>query len=303
MKFVTSGGAKIHFKVAGEEGAKRTCLLIHGLNANMAFWHPQFVRELGQDRKLVMYDQRGHGYSEIPPTGYTPADLAADAEKVLDAAGVKTPVDLVAHSFGTVTAMQFLKAHPRRVRSVIILDGRLRLLQPESRLGDWKLFDRWRQHFEKAGIHLTPDMDLDFTLPLYFAGANLDQVHKDLALDGFFVPAKGERAATKYRKLLTETSATRDYREQAGITNETLRTIRVPVLALYGTLSPFLQTMQGLAVEVPGCRTGMIDGGGHNFPFMKPAETSAAIRQFWAATENASRFLTMISKAWKKPRA
>lgn len=282
MRFSSRGGVKLHIKLVGEQAGRPACLLIHGLNANMAFWHPQFVRALHEDRNVVMYDQRGHGYSEMPPTGYTPTDLARDAASLLDEVGIDQ-IDLVAHSFGTVVALQFVTLYPQRVRSLVILDGRIRLLQPHARLGDWKLFDQWRQHFEDAGVRLTADMDLDYTLPLYLTGANMELIGDKLARDGFFVPAKGERASAKYRKLLTETTASREFRDQACLTMESLHGTHVPTLAVYGTNSPFQPTLQGLMREIPGCTSALIEGGGHNFPFMKPVETSDAIRTFWKA--------------------
>jgi pimeloyl-ACP methyl ester carboxylesterase len=257
-------------------------LFLHGLNANMAFWHPRLLTHLRQDRRLILQDLRGHGYSEMPPSGYTPANLADDAAAILDAC-MADRAEIVAHSFGSNIALQLLRRHPDRVRSVTLLDARTRLLQPRLRLGDWCLFERWRRNFEAAGIRIDPDWEFDHTLSLKFPAEGLAEACRNLGADGFFVPRLGARAMDKYRKLITGTRAHEEFLDLTGLTVEGLRAIRTPTLLVYGSQSPFLPTRDGLLREIPGCRCEMLEGGGHNFPFMMPDRTAQAIRAFWAA--------------------
>src|SRR5574341_242998 len=167
MQTVLSGSVRLNCRSAGEPESGLPSLFIHGLNTNLAFWHEELLSGLAPGRRLLLYDQRGHGYSDLAPSGYTSADLAGDALAVLDAHGVEC-ADLVAHSFGTTVALQLARLHPERLRTLVLLDGRARLFQPEMKLGEWRQFERWRRHFTAAGIHLSPDLELDFTLPLQF---------------------------------------------------------------------------------------------------------------------------------------
>jgi pimeloyl-ACP methyl ester carboxylesterase len=281
MRTVVNGGVKLNVREAGEaHGAP--VLFIHGLNTNLAFWHEDLLARLAGGRRLLLADLRGHGYSDLAPSGYTSASLAGDALAILDAHGVET-ADVVAHSFGTTVALQLARLHPARVRSLVLLDGRTRLFQADLKLGDWVQFEKWRRHFTAAGIDLSPDLDLDFTLPLRLHGCDLSKVIPGLREDGFFVPATGTRAAEKYRRLLTETTAADDFRDLAGLDHEALAAVRQPALLVYGSASPFLPTRDGLARTLPDCRSEAIDGGGHNFPFLRPKETAAVIRSFWSA--------------------
>ncbi|MGH8549673.1 MAG: alpha/beta fold hydrolase [Methylococcales bacterium] len=254
-------------------------LLIHGLNTNMAFWHPLLVGILGRNRRLAMYDQRGHGYSDLPPTGYTTRDLACDALSVLDAYRIER-ADIIAHSFGSGVALQLARLHPERVRSIVILDGRIRLLQPQLKLEEWPDFDRWRSHLDAVGIPLRSDLDLDFTLPLYLQGGDLSEAGPRLEADGFVVPGSGSRATAKYRRLIGETSAADDFKSNAGLTLQSLRDLCCPVLALYGSRSPFLPTLDGLERELPDCRSELLEIGGHNFPIKFPRQTASVICRF-----------------------
>jgi pimeloyl-ACP methyl ester carboxylesterase len=273
-------GVKLAVRTTGLPPDRRKALLIHGLNTNMAFWHPLLVRRLGERRSLIMYDQRGHGASDLPPRGYTSDELARDAISVLDVCGVHQ-ADVVAHSFGATVALQLVVLFPERVKSLTILDGRTRLLQPELRLRDWCEFDRWRRHFERAGIALDPNLELDFELPLHLDGEAWKLAREGLSADGFFVASGGKRALDKYRRLLTETTAPRDFRSTTGMCLESLRQIAQPVAAIYGSISPYLPTAHALMHEIAQCRLTTMQGGGHNFPFLNPAETSEAILSFW----------------------
>ena len=285
MKCVLHDGVKISCRVSGLSDGDDAALLIHGLNANMAFWHLLLVRRLGRRSRLIMYDQRGHGYSGLPPSGYTSADLATDALAVLDAFEVDR-ADVVAHSFGATVALQLARLYPERVRTLVVLDGCTRILQRKLRLCDWSQFERWQRHFADTGIVFDPDLELDFELPLRINGKAWSKAREALAADGFFVPTRGKRAMMKYRKLLTETAAPQEFRETAGLSLESMRQITQPTIAVYGAMSPYLPTRDGLLREIPGCQSETIENVGHNFPFLLPEKTAGVIERFWLACRN-----------------
>lgn len=288
MLSVTIGDVKFSTRVTGESPEHGTCLLIHGLNTNMAFWHPLLVRGLGDARQLVMFDLRGHGYTDLTHNGYTTAQLAEDARGILDAYQVDS-ADIVAHSFGAGIALQLARLYPERVRSIVILDGRLHLVQPELRLQDWVLFERWRSHFAAVGIDISGMLDLDFTLPLHLhkAGIELGEIRKNLRSDGFFLPSKSRRAALKYRKLITETDATKEFRDPAGMTLPGLAAISQPMKLVYGTLSPYLVTRDGLTPHLSNYELVMLPDAGHNFPFLRPRDTCDLVLDFWRSLPDA----------------
>src|SRR5688572_19070877 len=168
MDKVSRGSVTLSARSIGSRETGSEVLLIHGLKANMAFWHPVLTQDLAARHFLVMYDQRGHGLSDLPASGYTPGELAHDAAAVLDAYGVNQ-ADIVAHSFGSTVALQIARLFPHRVRSLTLLDARLRLFQPTLELAAWPDFERWRASLGAAGEGLDPDLSVDFMLPLYLA--------------------------------------------------------------------------------------------------------------------------------------
>lgn len=70
--------------------------------------------------------QRGHGESDKPVTGYSPADYAADAVALLDALGLDRAV-LVGHSSSTLTARLVAAEHPERVAGLVLVGSPLTL--------------------------------------------------------------------------------------------------------------------------------------------------------------------------------
>lgn len=279
---VSRQGIKLSCRTIGPSNPDRAVLLVHGLNTNMAFWHPLLIRQLSADRLVVAYDQRGHGGSDMPASGYTVNDLTDDALAVLDAHQVAA-VDIVAHSFGSGIALQLARLHPHRVRSLTILDGRLRSLQGEVRLGDWAHFPRWSERLQAAGMKVDANWEIDCTLPLRLEAVDFSKVAEGLEGDGFFVPRlNNKRSGLKYRRLMTETSALADYDRCVGLTREVLCEIQQPTLLVYGTMSPFLPTCEILAAALPNTQVELLEGGGHNFPLTQPVPTLGALSRFSA---------------------
>lgn len=70
-------------------------LLLHGLSSNSRYW--ERVARRMTNRGRVALDQRSHGLSDAPPTGYGLDVLAADAGHVIREPELNRPV-VVGHS-------------------------------------------------------------------------------------------------------------------------------------------------------------------------------------------------------------
>jgi pimeloyl-ACP methyl ester carboxylesterase len=97
-------------------------LLLHGFTGSRLDW-ADVVSELARDRRVVAYDQRGHGDSTNfgRRDAYTFTQLVADLAAVVDAQGL-APFDLLGHSMGGVVAMGYALAHADKLRSLILMD-------------------------------------------------------------------------------------------------------------------------------------------------------------------------------------
>src|SRR5438309_10541706 len=95
-KVLIESGLTIHYQQVGQGP---NLVMIHGLSGNLAVWHLKMVPLLRDHFRVLTYDMRGHGYSDIPPTGYSTSDMAEDLELLLDELGIESCY-LVGHSYG-----------------------------------------------------------------------------------------------------------------------------------------------------------------------------------------------------------
>jgi pimeloyl-ACP methyl ester carboxylesterase len=103
----SADGTRISVEIHGGPGpGLPAVVLIHGWTCSTALWAP-VIRALGDEFRIVAYDQRGHGASDpARPAGCSTGTLAADLAAVLDAAvppGERAV--LAGHSMGGMTIM------------------------------------------------------------------------------------------------------------------------------------------------------------------------------------------------------
>lgn len=101
-------------------GTGPLAVLLHGVTANAAVWDPVLAR-LCPDWHAVAVDQRGHGLSDKPDTGYTGSDYAADVVALIEALGDRDVV-LVGHSLGARNALVTAAARPDLIRGVVAVE-------------------------------------------------------------------------------------------------------------------------------------------------------------------------------------
>ncbi len=95
--------------------------LVHGLASSSRIFHA-LARDLAPRFHVVAYDQRGHGRSDKPGSGYGFDQTTADLGRVLAATGLARPV-VVGHSFGANVVLEFAVEAPERVAGIVLVDG------------------------------------------------------------------------------------------------------------------------------------------------------------------------------------
>ena len=98
-------------------------VFVHGLgivdHSGLAF---TLGMPLATDAEVILYALRGHGHSQVVPSGYRVADHVADLLALLDAVGVHAPVHLVGCSYGGAVTVTAAARHPGRVASLFLVD-------------------------------------------------------------------------------------------------------------------------------------------------------------------------------------
>jgi 3-oxoadipate enol-lactonase len=100
------------------QGSGAPVLLIQGLGYARWGWEP-VVEPLARSYDVLTFDNRGIGESDAPPGPYSTAELAADAVRVLDEAGVERG-HVVGASLGGMIAQELALSHPERVSKLVL---------------------------------------------------------------------------------------------------------------------------------------------------------------------------------------
>ena len=121
MRYLTvkRGSARLAARSFGRRGPH--LILIHGLASSQHIWDLT-IPMLERDFRVTTYDQRGHGESVRPTSGYTFDEVAKDLAAVVKAVGAKRPV-LVGHSYGANVSIEFAVRRAKVVAGVMCVDG------------------------------------------------------------------------------------------------------------------------------------------------------------------------------------
>jgi len=113
MPHVTTNGVRTFYRTAGEGPP---LLLIAGNGMDHTAFDEQ-LRAFTPHFRCIVYDLRGIGASDVPETGYTPAEMAQDALALLSALDAG-PAHVAGYSLGGAIAQEMALAQPARVRSL-----------------------------------------------------------------------------------------------------------------------------------------------------------------------------------------
>jgi pimeloyl-ACP methyl ester carboxylesterase len=124
VKVMASDAVSLYAEVDGPADASLTVVFCHGYTLNADAWHYQH-RDLRDNYRLVLWDQRCHGRSQRTGVRDRSIDrLGEDLYDVLNAL-VPGPCVLVGHSMGGMTIMALADRHPElfgdRVQGVSLI--------------------------------------------------------------------------------------------------------------------------------------------------------------------------------------
>ncbi|WP_144637661.1 alpha/beta fold hydrolase [Bordetella genomosp. 13] len=106
-------------------GRGKNLLLIHGWACDSHDWSGQ-LPVLEEKYRVVALDLRGHGRSEVAPSGqYSPAHFLADIENLLDGRFKGETFVAIGHSMGGQIAARLSAKRPDLVSAVVSIDGAL----------------------------------------------------------------------------------------------------------------------------------------------------------------------------------
>ena len=251
MTFEVIDGIRFHRQ---ELGAKAPIdavpvVMLHGLlTGSLASWYLTCAPTLARARRVVLYDQRGHGQTDVTPNGYGSHEQAAD----LDALTTDlAPFALVGHSFGALVAARFAVARPERVRALALVEPPLgsRLPTPTDRGGVTDV-DEW----------------------LTAAGADPASLPR--------------RQRDRIRKLLTTTALRAELAVEPPFTDDDIARLPRPVVVVFGNRSPLARVAASVRTALPDARVAVLDGG-HALQVDARDELAGLLTEFLASVDAA----------------
>lgn len=188
-------GVRIRYAEQGDSSGDAV-ILLHGLGDS---WYSfsRILPHLPSSLHVFALDQRGHGDSEKPATGFTMADFADDVIAFLDAMGIDRAT-IVGHSMGSFVAQRVALNAPDRVSSLVLV-GSATTARNEVLLGlgtelaglSDPLPDEFVREFQYGTVHVA--------LPDSFMRRVVAETHKVPlrafrgSLDGLIASAHGSR--------------------------------------------------------------------------------------------------------------
>jgi len=112
----------LHVERRAGAASGATFALVHGLASNVRLWDG-FAEDLHAcGHTIIGLDQRGHGRSDAPDTGYDLDTAVADLLAVLAALGLERPI-LVGQSWGGNVVLELAWRRPDAVRGIACVEG------------------------------------------------------------------------------------------------------------------------------------------------------------------------------------
>lgn len=116
---MTSYLSRFNYQLNGPESGRKWVFL-HGLMGYGSNWR-KIVSTLEKTDQILTFDQRGHGRSWKPLTGYAPDDYADDLFLITEELGWNRFI-LVGHSMGGRNALAFAAKYPEKIEKLVIED-------------------------------------------------------------------------------------------------------------------------------------------------------------------------------------
>jgi 3-oxoadipate enol-lactonase len=226
-------------------------VLANSLGTSLGMWDAQ-VGPLSEVFRVVRFDMRGHGLSDVPPAPYAIDDLGRDVLELLDHLDVGR-AHVAGVSLGGMVAIWLGIHAPDRV-------DRLGLICTSARMGPPDLWRARAHTVRKSGTAALADgtMERWFT-PAYREGHDVSRLRDMIAS----TPDEGYAGCCAVIEHMDQTAG--------------LSSITAPTLVLGGAQDPATPPEEHAAVlaeRIPGARLEILDPGAHLLNVERPEDVT-----------------------------
>lgn len=238
---VEANGIRFHCRVDGRKEAP-WLVFSNSLATNLSLWDGQ-IAMLENSFRILRYDQRGHGGTEVPSEPCTFEQLADDVIALFDALAIPRAT-FVGVSMGAITALRLAARNASRLDRVVACDG-----QWAAPAGARELWEERIAIVQNQGMEALVEPTMRRWFRPEFIASNppsLEKVRRMIAT----TPAGGYIACGRALQKF-------DYRQ-------CLPQISIPTLLLVGTADGAMpEAMREMHQAMPGSNFVEIPNAGH----------------------------------------
>jgi len=253
-----STGVRLHYAEQGDP-AGEPVILLHGYSDSWFSWS-RVLPLFPTNWRVYALDQRGHGESDRPESGYMMGDLGVDVVAFMDAKGIRRAT-VVGHSLGGLVAQQVAAQAPGRIeRLVIVASG----ADIEGING--------AAEFEQLVMGFEDPVSTEFIREFQSS-----TIHVPVPEEFYerVVAESGKLPARVWRALM---------RGMADEAPADLSAAPFPTLLVWGDKDAVFPraTQDELQARIPGARLIVFPGTGHAVHWERPEQFAAELREFVA---------------------
>ncbi len=244
---ITSNGITTAYRLDGPEDAP-VVMFSNSLMCTYSMWDSQ-VSDISSNYRMLRYDTRGHGGTEVAPGPYSVEQFVDDAHGVMQGLGIER-VHFVGLSLGGLIGQRLATKYSESLSSMVLCDTGT--LMPTQ--------DAWEERIRIAGsegMNGIAEPMLTRWITEGFLEREPDEVDKvrdmilNTSVDGFISCCKAIKAA--------------DLTDQVG-------DISISTTVVYGAQDPLAGPSQAVHEGIEGSNCVVIDNAGH-LPNVEQAET------------------------------
>jgi pimeloyl-ACP methyl ester carboxylesterase len=245
-----------------ELGCGYPVVLINGFASTMDMWNPPVLESIAESFRVIIFDNRGTGFSSNPDKEFSIPLLAADAAGLMDALGIPS-AHILGFSMGASIAQELVLTVPEKISRLVLVAGECGgseavMMQPEIQS---RLMDK--------------------------SGSDEDVARRMFSL--IFPPDwLRHHDPLQYCPEICETTCEETVSRQAAArfswkgSHSRLPGIRSQTLVITGTDDCIVPSVNSHLIRegIPGAELVEIQGAGHGLMYQFPHEFSSAVLEF-----------------------
>jgi pimeloyl-ACP methyl ester carboxylesterase len=255
--YAAVAGARIFYRDTGGNGAP--VILLHAATGSSRVWDYQIPAFTAAGYRVIAFDRRGWGRTEIDPAQSKPSTAADDLVALLDQLHLDR-AHIIGTAAGGFAALDFTLSYPQRVRSLVVANSIGAVQDPDYLEMGRRIrppeFDKLPPEFRELG-------------PSYRA-ANAEGTERWVELEKISRPPGPPAPAQPLRN---------------HITFAMLESIQAPTLLLTGDADLYAPPpiLKLFAARIKGSETLVIPEAGHSAYWEQPDVFNRAVLKFLAA--------------------